>query len=362
MAKEIYDKLVDVLMQRGGAIPPQKCKEFFLLAEELFTEEEAELATRMPFPPVTAEKMAEETAKDIDEVTSLLERMADKGLLFSRTKKGTRFYTLMQLVPGISEYQFMRGTYTERDKRLARLFEDFHKVTWGNPDTNKGRPTVPFARVLVVEKEMPHGVAVHPYDKVSMYIEQSEFIAVAQCFCRHQAELLEQSCGKPKETCFCFGPTAEYVVERGFGRWASKKEALEILDRCEEAGLVHCSSNVSDRIDFLCNCCICHCGILQTLKDAQKVSFGATSNYLVAVNKEECTGCGDCLDICPMDILSLQEDVVSRDAQLCIGCGLCVSLCPSEALKMVPREELLPPPDNFRELMSAMAASVPPKE
>ncbi len=362
MAKEIYDKLVEALLQRGGAIPPEKCKEFFLLAEELFTEEEAELAIRMPLTPVTAEKMAEETAQDLNKVTTLLEEMADKGFLFCKTRKGTRLYNLMQLVPGISEYQFMRGTSTDRDKKLARLFEDFHNVTWGNPDANKSRPTVPFARVLVVEKEMPHGVAVHPYDKVSEYIEQSKSISVSQCFCRHQAELLEEPCDKPKETCFCFGPTAEFVMERGFGRRIAKEEALEILDRCEDAGLVHCSSNVSDRIDFLCNCCICHCGIIQTLKDTRKISFGATSNYLVAVDSAECTGCGDCLEICPLDILSLQGDVVDRDAGMCIGCGLCVSRCPSEALSMVPREEVITPPESFRDLMTAMAASIPPKE
>ena len=96
-------------------------------------------------------------------------------------------------------------------------------------------------------------------------------------------------------------------------------------------------------------------------KDAQKVSFGATSNYLVEIKTEQCVGCGDCLEICPMDAISLQEEVAVRNAQACIGCGLCVSLCSSEALEMVLRDEPQVPPHDFRELMADMAASIPNK-
>ncbi len=362
MIKEVYEKLVDVLMKRGGTLPPSKCREFYLLAEELFTEEEAALAISMPFGPITAEKMAQDTSRNFDEVEELLERMANKGLLFSRVKEGVHYYTLLQLVPGISEYQFMRGTSTERDKRLARLFEDFHEITWGTPEANKNRPTVPFSRVLVVEKNIPAGVTVHAYDKVSEYIKNARFVSVAQCFCRHQAELLEKPCDKPKETCFCFGPTAEYLAERGFGRLVSNEEALRILDQCEEAGLVHCTSNVVDRIDFLCNCCLCHCGIIQTFTDPERVNFGAVSNYIARVKEEKCVACEDCIDICPMDAFTLKDDIVVCATEKCIGCGLCLSACISDGLEMVLRDEPLTPPENFRELMQAMAASMPKKD
>ena len=206
MSKEIYDKLMAALMLRGGAIPPQKCKEFYDLTEELFTVEEAEITVQMPMGLFTAEQFAKDISRDPEEIERLLEEMTDKGLLFCREKEGKRMYKLMQLAPGIFEYQFMRGTYTERDKKLAKLFKDLHNVTWGTPEANKHRPTYPFSRVLVVEKTVPAGTVIHPYDKVSEYIEKAEYISVSQCFCRHQAELLEESCGKPKEACFCFGP------------------------------------------------------------------------------------------------------------------------------------------------------------
>jgi electron transport complex protein RnfB len=358
MPKDVYERVTEALLLRGGAIPPKKCKEFYDLVEELFTEEQADLASRMPLGAVSAEKMAELTGRDLGEVERLLEGMADQGLVFCREKGGVRLYTLHQLVPGISEYQFMRGTYTEHDKRLAHLFERLHEVTWGTPEADKGRPTFPFSRVLVVEKVIPTGVEIHLYDKVSEYIKKAEYISVAQCFCRHQAELLGRPCDKPKETCFCFGPSARFVAERGFGRFVTKEEALQILDRCEEAGLVHCSSNVAESIDFVCNCCTCHCGILQTFKDPNRVKFGARSNYIVETDSERCVGCESCVQICPVEALRMEDDMVRRDPSLCIGCGLCVSACPSEALKMVPREEKTIPPRNFHELMAALNASI----
>ncbi|MFO7962280.1 MAG: 4Fe-4S dicluster domain-containing protein [Desulfobacterales bacterium] len=358
MAEEIYEQLVEALMKRGGAIPPVKCKEFYALVEELFTNEQAEVAVNMPMGPVSAEQIARETGIPIKEIEPLLEKMADQGLLFSRKKDGVTLYTMLQLVPGISEYQFMRGGTTERDKKLAMLFEKMHHVTWGAPEAEKNRPTFPFSRVITIEENISSGTTVHPYDKVSEYIKGADYIAQGTCFCRHQAELLGNPCDKPKDTCLTFGPTAQYVDERGIGRLVSKEEAMDILDRSEKAGLVHCSSNVSDRIDFICNCCICHCGIIQTFKDKQKINFGAPSNYIVSPVEGACNGCETCIEMCPIDALFLNDDdAVELDDELCIGCGLCVSACPSNALEMVIRSKPLVPPKSFRELMTAVAAS-----
>jgi electron transport complex protein RnfB len=148
------------------------------------------------------------------------------------------------------------------------------------------------------------------------------------------------------------------MAERGFARLVSKEEAKKILDVSEEAGLVHCSSNTSAYVDFICNCCVCHCGILQTIKDSQRLSQGASSGYIVEADAETCVACGTCIDRCPMDALTLNDGVIERDASGCIGCGLCVSACPTGALRMVTRSPHATPPADRRELMLSMAASV----
>lgn len=357
MEKGLCDRLIDALLLRGGAILPQRVQATYDLLDELFAPEEAELACTMPVELATAEKIAAGAGKDVDRATAILESMADKGLVFAIEKGGAMVYRLMALAPGIYEYQFMSGEVSERARKLARLFDECTPVS-GKGEDAFFAPSFPFSRVLPVEKEIESGLNVQPYEKISEYIKNAKYVAVSTCYCRHHAELVGSPCDKPKEVCLSVGPGAKYADERGFGRLISTEEALRILEVSEEAGLVHCTSNTSKYIDFICNCCICHCAILQHHRDMHKKKLAAPSNYIVEVDTERCDLCETCVDRCPMDAFSISGDQIERDAQLCIGCGLCVSTCPSEALRMVPREGRQTPPAGQKELFAAMAASL----
>ena len=358
MHEQAYEKLTEALSMRGGAIPAIKCPELYALLRELFTPEEAALASQMPMNPIPAIDLAAEIGRDPGEVERILEGMANKGLVLSRGRGGVNHYQLMQLVPGIFEYQFMKGEVNDRAKRLAHLFEDYSAVTSQAAHNRTVAVDFPFARVIPIEMEITAGVEVQPYDRVSHYIENSEYITVATCYCRHHGELLGRPCDKPKDVCLFFGPSAKFIAERGFGRSISRKEALEVLDRAEEAGLVHCTSNTGKYIEFICNCCTCHCGILQSLKSASTPSSGAVSGFILMVDEDKCMGCGDCIDRCPMDALSMQDDIVVRDADRCIGCGLCVSACPTGGLRMEPSPDRLLPPWDRPSLNAALLASM----
>jgi len=367
LAEPVYEKLVDALNLRGGVMPALKCREFFALIEELFTPEEAELAAKMPLSPIPAETFAREIAGgDPKEVESLLETMANKGLVFTYEKGDVRYYDLMVLLPGIFEMQFLKGEVNDRARKLAHLFEDyFNKLSLPSTSGPKGAaaaPTgiaiFPFARVITVEEEIPASVEIHPYDRVSGYIKKADHIAVGICYCRHHGELVGRPCDKPKDVCMAFGPGAKFVIERGFARAIPKEEAFQVLDRAEKAGLIHCSSNTGKYIDFICNCCDCHCGIIQSIKNAAFPSLGANSSFIMSVIEEECMGCGDCVDRCQMDALTMEGDLVIRDAERCIGCGLCISVCPTEALRLELREGAPVPPLDRREFNAALMASL----
>ncbi len=362
MTKSVYEKLADALGMRGGAMPAIKCQEFFALLEELFTPEEAELAIKMPITPFSAEAFAKEiVGGDLKEVKSFLEAMADKGTVFTVDRDGQRFYVLMPLIPGIFEMQFMGGEVSDRTKKLARLFDKYFDLVrdaeMRHPDASKSGKVVPFARVIPVEMDISTDVTIHPYDKVSEYIAKSDYVAIGICYCRHHGELVGNPCSKPKDVCMTFGPQAKYVAERGFGKLVSKEEAIKVLDRSEKAGLVHCSSNTGKYISFICNCCACHCFIIQSIKRGI-IPMGTSSSFIVTVSEDECSGCGTCIGRCQMDALSLDGDIVVRDAKRCIGCGLCISVCPTEALKLETREGAPVPPRDQRELNAAVMASL----
>jgi len=59
---------------------------------------------------------------------------------------------------------------------------------------------------------------------------------------------------------------------------------------------------------------------------------------LLEINKEECTGCGACVDVCPFGALSLADDVLEVDEQ-CNACGACLDVCPVDALSLPERPE-----------------------
>ncbi|MBU2546780.1 MAG: 4Fe-4S binding protein, partial [Proteobacteria bacterium] len=116
-------------------------------------------------------------------------------------------------------------------------------------------------------------------------------------------------------------------------------------------GLVPTVSNTRDRIDFVCNCCVCCCGVLQSVKSATRPSMAAHSNFLARVDEAACVGCGECLRRCPMEAIVQEDDLARVQPDRCIGCGVCAHFCHAEALTMVPRAERREPFENFRALV-----------
>jgi len=357
MTEKVYQDLCETMVKRGGMYPGKDIPEFFEVVEELFTPEEAAVSNVMHRGIFSAAMVAEEMGKDEDEVGAILETMADKGLCVSFVKGETRYYGATPFVPGIFEFQFMRGTETERDKKLARLIHAFKtasRSTFGVP-----KITYPEQRVITVDRKVQAGNKVHTYDQVSSYIDKYDPISVGTCFCRHEAKLIDENdhCGKPDDVCMQFGVGAQFMIERGMGRKVTKEEARDVLNRSEEAGLVHCSTNTQE-IDFLCNCCSCHCMILKTALSQPKPGISLSSGFQPSFDSELCEACETCVDQCLATALTMgDEDVPEVDPDRCIGCGVCATQCPSEAIMMIERADSIVPPVDRKGLKEALKAS-----
>ena len=55
--------------------------------------------------------------------------------------------------------------------------------------------------------------------------------------------------------------------------------------------------------------------------------------YMISINADACEGCGQCVELCPANLLSMEEDkaVVSGEPTECMGCETCTGVCPAGA-------------------------------
>ncbi|MGB9694307.1 MAG: 4Fe-4S binding protein [Fervidobacterium sp.] len=73
----------------------------------------------------------------------------------------------------------------------------------------------------------------------------------------------------------------------------------------------------------------------------------ASSGYVAQVDKDLCTACGTCVDVCPFNALFIVDGTSVTDWEKCMGCGVCVERCPNGAKSLV-RDERKGVPLNVR--------------
>ena len=338
----VYEKLRERLDAHPTTAP--KTETIDKILRMLFTSEEAGVAISLNYKPQNVAEIAKSAGISEDMAKKHLESMANKGIIFSRRKNGNVSYGLVGLIPGVFEFPFMNVAKLPMYKELGKLWEEYHHEALGN--SFAGNPT-PLTRVVAVEKSIPFQDRIHPYDEVKYFINNANFIALADCACRISVE----KCDKPKDVCLIFDSAGEFLVERGFARQISKEEGLKVLDKAEKAGLVHTSNNSADKANLICNCCPCCCTLLRGKTQLKHPHAIEPSRFAAFVKNDDCTGCGICADErCPVKAITITDDVAFVDEAECIGCGLCVTGCPTEAIELVNRKQLPAIPASMQEL------------
>lgn len=352
MSAEVYKQMLEVMMKRGGLYAGVDIPEFFALVEFLFTPEEAEVNNALPRQPTGASDLAKQMGRNVGEVKPLLEQMANKGLCSTYWDGKERYYFGVPFMPGIFEYQFLPGRVTDRDRTIAELIHSYKeacKAAGGEQQT-----TFPTTRVITVDRTIRAGNVIHTYDQVANYIEKYDSIGVGTCFCRHAALLRgEDLHGMPTDVCMWFGRGADFAVERLAGRRLTKKEARDLLNRAEEAGLLHMSRNTSEDIDFLCNCDRWHCDVVKGVLKHPMPGRVFNSGFQPLFDRDGCTGCGLCIDRCPPGALAMGESgLPEADMDRCFGCAVCASGCPENAIAMEAKPDRPEPPRTVKELVT----------
>ena len=52
------------------------------------------------------------------------------------------------------------------------------------------------------------------------------------------------------------------------------------------------------------------------------------------VDALKCNGNGECVEVCPLDAITIQDAVAVVDQETCGDCGACIDACPVEAISL----------------------------
>jgi Fe-S-cluster-containing hydrogenase component 2 len=353
MMEEIYKTLAKHLSSLGMGYPEKE--ELIEILRENFSPLEAKVALAIPTRVIPFELASVETIEaQIDiprgELEKILSNLAKRGLLFSkRMPNGKMGYSLQQFGYGFPQTFFWKGPDTPNAKKMAELIAKYSKrdqlyEAYGKTETKN-------FRYLPVSKSIdPEEHAVFPFEMMEEVIKRADLIAVAHCPCRITSRLLGKGCTHPLENCIKYDELAEYLIEKDIGRKISKEEALDIIRKSEEAGLVHLVDNAREGIKHTCNCCGCCCWSVGTIRRRRIPRDILMATYFIReTDLERCTGCGKCVEICPVQAIRMEGDYPLVDKEWCIGCGVCAVVCAFSAVKLARKTNALPPKD-FREL------------
>lgn len=65
------------------------------------------------------------------------------------------------------------------------------------------------------------------------------------------------------------------------------------------------------------------------------VVMGRVKHHEFIVREDRCFGCGACIALCPVHVLTLEDRMIYVDEANCTHCKLCIPSCPVFALDLV---------------------------
>lgn len=344
----VYKQLAIELDKIPNGYPETESGVELKILEKLFTREEAELACYLSMKPQQAKDVAERSGGDERTTFVLLKGMTKKGLIEAERGQGGLAFKLIPFVVGFYENQ-----NAQIDKEFAQLFEKYYNEAFHRSMTMK--PSV--HRVIPVEKTVPLNIEVMPYERASTYIESAQAWGVLPCICRVQKRLIGEGCHHTEENCIAFSSRPKAFDRTDAIQAISKEEALELLAKAGDEGLVHSTGNYRQGLTYICNCCSCSCGVLRGIAEFGELNSAAQSDFVAVVDEDLCTGCEICIDRCQFSAINVPNGICLIEKNRCYGCGNCVTTCPVEALSLVkkPEGELEVPPLTEEEWMKERA-------
>ena len=353
--KSGYTDLVDRLNRFPQGAPPSDT--LYKILEILFSEREAEVVALLPIKPFTAAQASKILKMDLTETRKTLDDLASRAILVDIDHDGESTYILPPPMAGFFEFSMMRTRGDVDQKVLGELFyqymnveEEFIRELFVRGETQLGRT---FVHEPVLSSE--NALHVLDYERASEVIRTATHRGIGMCYCRHKMMHVGRNCEASMDICMTFNSSAESLVKHGYARSVDVSEGLDLLAQAYDQNLVQFGENVRESVNFICNCCGCCCEAMIAARKFGMLNPVHTSNFLPAVDRSACNGCGKCVAACPVEAMSLvsandphepKARTATVDEDACLGCGVCVRTCSRTGLSLRSRPERVITPVN----------------
>ena len=320
---QLRPKIVKLAKIIGGASGmlvkiDENAPEYYCMAD-IVTDEEADIAIAAGLRKErTAQWLADKVGRTVDEIQPSLDRLVYYGV-FRRCKIDSTDedgYFMPIFAPGILEMMVNNQELLHEHPEVGRAFEEYTRLRMQSMG-----PILPdgygLMRVIPVESAIEGIPGVTDDERLSHYLDKYDIFSVSPCSCRASRTSLGDGCGHlAEDMCVQMGKGAEHYIRTGRARQITREEALEIVKRAEENGLMHDIPNIEGAGESaaICNCCACACfglraGLMFGARDAIR------SNFVAEVDEAKCVACAQCVEVCPGNALKLGQ-------KLCSDCAL----------------------------------------
>jgi electron transport complex protein RnfB len=341
---QICRDLQEFLDKLPGGFPSTESGSDINLLKYLFTPEEASVAVHLSMDPGPANVIHDRIntsgiSMSLDELQEILDNMLRKGTLMPRYEvyTETHYCCTDTTSGGMITLQVDRLT-DEFLEKFGKYSADKAGAATVTPKEHLPLRTVPIEKSISASERFP----ISSHDDIREIVKNLPGpFAVANCICRQMTRIHGGKCAVTdlEESCVIIGPDhARHYVDMGIGRFITREEVSDILNKAQDDGLILQLEN-SQRPEAVCCCCRDCCVFLTRYKKLPRPADMYLSNFYAEVDPELCAGCGLCVERCQMEARVLLDSVSSVDLDRCIGCGNCVVLCPSGANRMRKKEE-----------------------
>jgi len=228
-----------------------------------------------------------------------------------------------------------------RDFTVPAYMGISRKVTQSEGAGSTKPSVLPSEEQILAQRQFEHFGQVIPIEDAGKILGIVDSITRMPCGCRYR------STGLTNQR-YCFGLGADPV--KMLGKYPessaslevmSKEEALKIMQKFDEEGLMH--SVWTGNTPFVIGICNCDadCGAYRGyIKDRGLPNF-FRAEYICQVDFDQCNGCKECMRQCQFAAMfySSSNGKVSIAPERCFGCGVCRAACLQNAISLIPRVE-----------------------